>query len=724
MADERITFSARGQEGPINAFESIRESAIRTRKEIEQTFKGMGKAAKRGSREAVTAQRATDRVMAQSQAQRVRKLEQQERARKRRIEARERKELRDLEQRLKKEERIKERAIKKEQQQQQRYYAKQQRKAEQFRKRQTRRELKEYESRRRRVRRVAGRGASLAGDALGIIAAGITAGGVRAFRSDVQTNDRARQISRQGRGALSPDEVKKALDNSVTSVSGATRQGSADALSTFVSKTGDLKTGVGLLDTINQIAIASNSQVGDVAGVAASLSTNSDIQSLDEFRQVLSGLVLQGKKGAVEFNTLATQVEKVTAGARKFNLTGVEGVATAGGLLQLAKQNTGSVEEAGTALTSVFTNLESKSTTIRRMTGARVFSDADKSKARDIRTVLAEVISGSKGNREVLNQIFGRRGIKAVGSLVSVADQARAGTDGSEKEKQKAAFDAVTAEIDRFADTTGAAAEVQSDLAKAQQDASVRTAAATEKLEVAFGKLITPTLIKAMEQLATAVTDVTEAMGLISGDRETNMQTEATKADQKAKDAALNLAALRGDQQLLQGKKDAGEQLSEADEARLAAVNEAIPGAERESVRTRMIADSQKETIKNRKDAKEAMNKDKLFSNEARAFIDTAGGASLLTAAGGPNVVAEGADALEDGYAQARQLMDQIMGNGPSGGLGGESGGGGVTALDANAKQGASTLASFTAMLQQAASAAAEFEQNARKGGRRGAYQD
>ncbi len=724
MADERITFSSRGHEGVINAFESIRESAIKARKASNDTFKGMGAAAKRGARQAVQAQTSADRMMAQSQAQRIRKSEQQERARKRRIEAAAQKELRDIDRRLKAEEKARERALKAEERQRNRYLAKQQRQQDQFRKRQSRKELREYDARRRRMKRMAGRGVSLAGDALGIISAGITAGGVRAFRSDVNIGDRSRRISRQGRGALSPEEVKKALDNSVDSVSGATRQGSADALATYVSKTGDLKGGVDLLDTINQVAIASGSDVGDVAGVAAALANNSDIRGVEQMREALAGLVLQGKKGAVEFNTLATQVEKVTAAAGKFGLKGAEGVATAGGLLQLAKKGTGGVDEAATSLQNVFTNLESKSGLIRRTTGARVFKDANKSQARDAKDVIAETIAGSKGNREVLNKIFGEQGIKALGPLIAAADAARRGTDGTEAEKQRAAVAAVTAEIDTFADTTGAAAEVQRDLVKAQQDASTRTAAATEKLEVAFGKLITPTLIKAMEELATAVTDVTEAMGLLSGDREKNMETEAVKAESKAMDAALNLAALRGDQKLLQGKMDAGEILSPADQQRLADVNEQIPEAERESVRTRMLADSQRTTIENRKAAKK--DNEKLFSNEARAIIDTAGANPI-----GPNFLAAGADLAEQTFASAKEsAMYKAMmrefdpGKMPAPEGGGGRSGQGVSALDEKSKGAATTLASLMAALGSATGAVSAFQRELESKGRRGAYQD
>ena len=48
-----------------------------------------------------------------------------------------------------------------------------------------------------------------------------------------------------------------------------------------------------------------------------------------------------------------------------------------------------------------------------------------------------------------------------MGGLVAAADEARAATDGTEAEKQRAAYEAVIETINKFSDVTGAAAEVQ-----------------------------------------------------------------------------------------------------------------------------------------------------------------------------------------------------------------------------------------------------------------------
>jgi hypothetical protein len=369
-------------------------------------------------------------------------------------------------------------------------------------------EINERRSANRTFRRAIGTGAVGAVGKLAAVgktgAAMIGVGGTvlagAAVSESLKLDEMTRRLAIAGRGpgeaGRDPEQLRKQMVSTGIET-GIAPEALAGAAQTYVAKTGDLSTATANLKNFAIVAQATGASVEDVASTAADLAQKFNIKSAEEMGDALGVLAFQGKKGAFELRDMAQQFPEMAAAAQRAGLKGVKGMRTLGGLAQIARQSTGSGAEASTAIQMAMTQLTNKSGELHSgdaLGGKRVdvFEGGDATKeARDLPTVIAEVISRSRGNMEQLSKLFDVRGIRAVSPMVTAfrdaSDKAGGGAAGEEAGKQ-----AVLKMIEDASNATGTFGDVQKDAADAMKATSVQLDIAMMELKQVFANELLP----------------------------------------------------------------------------------------------------------------------------------------------------------------------------------------------------------------------------------------
>lgn len=357
-------------------------------------------------------------------------------------------------------------------------------------------------------------GAGLAAGAVGI---GVTGA---AARDALRVRELANRISinsrQAGQEAIDPSVLQREFERIAIGTPGQTAVGVGEALQGFVTKTGRADVGRQSLGTFATVASATGSDIRDVSNAAADLFQKFDITSMEDMREALAALTMQGKEGAFELKDAAGQFARLSAAASRFGIDkGVSGVRTLGGLTQIARSATGSSEQASTAVEATLRQLIAKSGAIKKDLGVNVFAKGSKSKTRDVRDVLVDVIAKSKGELPKLQQIFGEEGIRGVSPLISTFNQARNAATGTEAEKTAAGVAALREQLRKAIDAPGDWAEIQKDAAQAQQDASAKLTASWERLQSKVGDAVLPALADLVDKFANSPEMVDAFVGTI-----------------------------------------------------------------------------------------------------------------------------------------------------------------------------------------------------------------
>jgi hypothetical protein len=368
--------------------------------------------------------------------------------------------------------------------------------------RQQERAEQKAQSRRSKLLGSLGNGAMDAGLMLG--GAAIGAGGAvvgAAARKEFALRSKTRDISVSTRGsgevAVSPEVLAREFQKTAIGTPGQTADGIADAVKAFTTKTGDLDMARKLQGTFATLSSASGTDAKDIGASAADLMQKFGIKDVGEMQGALGKLYMQGKAGSFELSDAAAKFPMMAAAGQRFGLDkGAKGVATLGGLSQIARESTGSADQAGTAVEAMFRQLISKSGDLKEK-GVNVFDKGGN--ARDIQDVLVETISKVGGSdmekkKVGLQKVFGDEGIRAISPLIDTfASAVKDGTD-----PVKALRDKLRSAID----VTGAWEDVQEDAAMQQQSSSAKATAAWEALSSKVGDQVVPELMKMMDSLS------------------------------------------------------------------------------------------------------------------------------------------------------------------------------------------------------------------------------
>lgn len=345
-------------------------------------------------------------------------------------------------------------------------------------------------------------GAAVMTGAMGIGALGAGAVGLAA-RKEFDLRSKARDIAistrASGKTAVDPEMLAREFQATARATPGQSAADVADAVKTFTTKTGDLAMARKLQGTFATTASATGANVSDISGAAADLMQKFDIKSIEDMQEAMAKLTFQGKKGAFELKDAAAELPAIASAAQRFGLDkGTKGVATLGGIMQIAREATPSGSEAATAVEMMFTQLVAKSGKLKSAEwggkGVNVFDE--KGNARDIQDVLVDVIKNVGGDdlekkKQGLQGVFDIRGIRAVSPLIDAYAQAiKEGTDPVKamREKLRGAIDAA-----------GTWADVQEDAAMAQESSGAKLSATWEAFSAQVGDAVVPSLVKMIE---------------------------------------------------------------------------------------------------------------------------------------------------------------------------------------------------------------------------------
>lgn len=337
---------------------------------------------------------------------------------------------------------------------------------------------------------------------LGVGGAGLAA---TAVAGATRLDDKVRRLIISGRqgGEISkyqPEALTKQFERTgiETGIDPEAISGAAQA---FVTKTGDIETAIKNHKTFAKVAQATGAAVEDVASAAADMSEKMGIKSVDDMKEALATLTLQGKKGAFELKDAAQQLPEILADAASFGIKGNAGLTQLGGFLQIARQATGSGAETATATSAAFRQLKAKSADIQsgEAFGGRavqVFEGGDPTKPlRDFNEILGDVISASRGNLVQLQEVFDVRGIKAVNPLITTFRNASTAAGGGDK-GAKAGRAAVIAQLKDAATVKGGFGEVEKDAAAAMKSFAVQMDIVEMRFKQAMASELMPQLMR------------------------------------------------------------------------------------------------------------------------------------------------------------------------------------------------------------------------------------
>lgn len=323
---------------------------------------------------------------------------------------------------------------------------------------------------------------------------------------------RQRQVIVNARGAGQANAIEygalqSRIANTATAT-GASQEDITGGIEKFVQRTGDLSTAVGLMNSLALASVATGSSMEDLAGVAADLQQKFDIKKPEEMADALAVLAMQGKKGAFELRDMANTFPELAAAAARVGMGGVGGMRQLGGLAQIARSATGSGEEASTALQMAFTQIGAKGAKLQAglLTGGRkvdVFRDKGMTQFRDMPSVVADVIAGTRGNIPELEKIFEVRGSRAFAPLITQFNQAHMaalGGGATEEKATAAGRDAIVKAIEDASNATGTYADLQRDAADVQKSASVQLERLNSELTSAVQKDLLPALVRLIPQ--------------------------------------------------------------------------------------------------------------------------------------------------------------------------------------------------------------------------------
>lgn len=359
-------------------------------------------------------------------------------------------------------------------------------------------------------------GGVLAAGALGIGIAG--AAGRDALRLREVSNRLSISARGAGENAVDSKTLQAEFQRTAINTPGQTAAGVAEAVQAFVTKTGRLDVARQQQGVFATVASATGGNISDIGNAAADLFQKFDITKMEDMADAMAALTFQGKNGAFELKDAASQFGRLSAAAAAFGLEkGSKGVKTLGGLTQIARSATGSPEQAATAVEAMFRQLIVNAKMIEQKTGTKVFTDASHTKARDVQSVLAETISGAKGDLPTLQKIFGDEGARGIKPLISTYNEAsnaaKAGGVKSEAGQVAAGLAALKKALADAIDAPGDYAELQKDAAQAQQDSSAKMTAAWERVTASVGDVLIPVFTS----LADKISDSPEVIAAFTG---------------------------------------------------------------------------------------------------------------------------------------------------------------------------------------------------------------
>jgi TP901 family phage tail tape measure protein len=188
--------------------------------------------------------------------------------------------------------------------------------------------------------------------------------------------------------------------------------------SQYVALTGDANGAKNAMTAFARIAQASGSSVDDVASATAALRTSMGLDSKD-IEAAFSGMIVQGKQGAVELKDMAGELSALAPQFASFRgAKGLGGIRELGAALQVVRTGAGSASMAATNLRALMTQIADPKV-INKLSALkiRIF---DKDPATGLTTMrsASDIINDLAKNQKLLDprvmaKVFGREEARA-----------------------------------------------------------------------------------------------------------------------------------------------------------------------------------------------------------------------------------------------------------------------------------------------------------------------
>jgi len=255
--------------------------------------------------------------------------------------------------------------------------------------------------------------------------------------------------------------------------------------SQYVALTGDANGASRAMQFFADTAAATGTEVDDVAKASASLGMAMGI-SADNFENAFSGLVAQGKSGAVELTNLASEMPEVLSQFSAFRgAKSIEGVREMGAAFQVIRKNATSASSASTQFSALMGELADNEVLGKlQKIGVTVYDNTGK--LRSASEIFEDLAKNQKlVDERVISAIFGRK--EAQQAVRSIRDNI-----------------AQYRELKKVAKDTGV---IQRDKMKFLESDAGRLDTAMNNLKVTIAEAFTPERIKAFTNGVEALVD-------------------------------------------------------------------------------------------------------------------------------------------------------------------------------------------------------------------------
>ncbi len=365
-----------------------------------------------------------------------------------------------------------------------------------------------------------GRSAGGSLKAVGAIGAGALAvGGGFALNSAIQTQmSEGAQASKLANQAGDPS-LKGKLLGEARGVRGFTGSEAMAGMGEFVTKTGDLKSARALIKDMGELALATDTDLGDLGATAGQAfnvladSIQDPAERLKALKELLGTLAVQGAMGAVEMKDLAKDFGKLGAATRAFEGGGPELLRTMGAFAQMAVARGGaeSSADASTAAARLSNDIVTNRKKFAGLLGSEdaLKSKTDSSKLRNPVEIMLDVLDKTGGDVMKTGGLFGAESGKIFKGLSAVYTSAEAQKKGSGRA-------AVEAEFGRYAGAKLDDKEIRSRADSRMADDDLQFKEALKQFNTALGTQLLPTVTKLVPEFTKLIPTV-QTIGRLLG---------------------------------------------------------------------------------------------------------------------------------------------------------------------------------------------------------------
>lgn len=254
--------------------------------------------------------------------------------------------------------------------------------------------------------------------------------GVKDFESDLVRLGIAGDLSRE-----KLDAIRKSA-YAASSAFGIGKEQIVKGTQAYVDLTGDIEGAAASMEMFAKIAAASGASVSDVAQASAAFrGIGVDLKDMPD---VFSGLIAQGKSGAVSLKDFAGELSSLLPKWAKFNAgTTSGGLAQMGAVFQVARQGFGSASEAATGMQALMGALVQNAAKFQAA-GVQIFDRDPKTGVKNLRS-FEQIMASIEKSRLIKDPTLMTKalGSKEAEQTVTMLLKARQATEGQESAYRK-----------------------------------------------------------------------------------------------------------------------------------------------------------------------------------------------------------------------------------------------------------------------------------------------